>query len=40
MPEYSAKQPARMEPAHPDAILREDFLPALGLTVTQTTHQL
>jgi addiction module HigA family antidote len=40
MPEYSAKQPSEMEPAHPGAILREDVLPALGLTVTETARQL
>ena len=40
MSEYSAKQPPRMEPAHPGAILREDVLPALNLTVTETARQL
>jgi hypothetical protein len=33
MPEYSAKQPPKMEPTHPGAILRLDVLPALNLTV-------
>jgi len=40
MPEYSAKQPLRMEPVHPGAILREDVLPALNLTVAETARQL
>src|SRR5215210_2145206 len=40
MPEYSAKQPPGMEPAHPGAILREDVLPALNLTVAETARQL
>src|SRR5436309_13423392 len=40
MPEYSAKQPLRMEPVHPGAILREDVLPALNLTVTEAARQL
>jgi addiction module HigA family antidote len=29
-----------MEPAHPGGILREDVLPALGLTVTEAARQL
>jgi addiction module HigA family antidote len=40
MPEYSAKQPPQMEPVHPGAILREDVLPALNLTVTEAARQL
>ena len=40
MPEYSAKQPPEMAPAHPGAILREDVLPALNLTVAETAQQL
>lgn len=40
MPEYSAKQPPEMEPAHPGAILRGDVLPALNLTVAETARQL
>lgn len=40
MSEYSAKQPPEMEPAHPGAILREDVLPALNLTVAETARQL
>ena len=40
MPEYSAKQPPKMEPTHPGVILREDVLPALKLTVAETARQL
>lgn len=40
MPEYSAKHPPKMEPVHPGAILREDVLPALNLTVTEAARQL
>ena len=40
MPEYSAKQPPEMEPVHPGAILREEVLPALGLTVAEAARQL
>jgi addiction module HigA family antidote len=40
MPEYSAKQPPAMEPVHPGAILREDVLPALNLTVAEAARQL
>ena len=40
MPEYAAKQPPKMEPVHPGAILREDVLPALHLTVSEAARQL
>lgn len=40
MPEYQAKHPSGMEPSHPGAILREDVLPALGLSVAETARQL
>jgi addiction module HigA family antidote len=40
MPEYSAKQPSKMGPAHPGASLRLDVLPALNLTVAETARQL
>jgi antitoxin HigA-1 len=40
MPEYPARRPSRMEPAHPGAILRDDVLPALGVTVTEAARQL
>jgi len=39
MPEYSAEQPPKMEPTHPGAILREDVLPALNLTIAETARQ-
>jgi addiction module HigA family antidote len=37
---YAAKQSPKMEPVHPGAILREDVLPALNLTVAETARQL
>ena len=40
MPEYFAKQPPGMEPAHPGELLREEVLPALNLTVTEAARQL
>ena len=40
MPEYPAQHQPEMEPAHPGAILREDVLPALELTVTEAARQL
>jgi addiction module HigA family antidote len=40
MPEYRAKHPSEMEPAHPGEILREDVLPTLGLTVSEAARQL
>lgn len=40
MPEFSAKHPSAMEPAHPGSILREDVLPALGVTVAEAARQL
>ena len=40
MPEYAAKHPPQMEPAHPGEILREDILPALNLPVAEAARQL
>lgn len=40
MAEIPAVQPPRMEPSHPGAILREDVLPALGLSVSEAARQL
>ncbi len=40
MSEHVAKHPSKMEPTHPGAILREDALPALGLTVTEAARKL
>lgn len=40
MPEYAAKHPPEMEPAHPGEILREDVLPTLQLTVAEAARHL
>jgi addiction module HigA family antidote len=40
MPDYTAKHPPGLEPAHPGEILREDVLPALGLSVAEAARQL
>jgi len=40
MREYPAKRPPGIEPAHPGEILREDVLPALGLSVSEAARQL
>lgn len=40
MPTYPAKHPPAMEPAHPGVLLRDDVLPALGLTVAEAARQL
>lgn len=40
MPEYMAKHPPEMEPAHPGKILREDVLLALNLNVSEAARQL
>lgn len=40
MPEYPANRPSEMEPAHPGAILRNDVLPALELSVAAAATQL
>lgn len=40
MSEYPASRPSAMEPAHPGSILREDVLPALGLSVAEAARQL
>lgn len=34
------KRPARMRPAHPGAVLRDDVLPALGVSVTAAAREL
>ncbi len=39
MTEYIAKRPRRA-PTHPGAILREDVLPALGISVTEMAKHL
>jgi len=38
--EIPAIQPPGMVPSHPGAILREDVLPALGLSVSEAARQL
>lgn len=38
--EYPVKRPARMRPAHPGAVLRDDVLPALGVSVTAAAREL
>lgn len=40
MPEYQASHRPEMKPSHPGAILREDVLPALGLSVAEAARQL
>lgn len=40
MIEYSVKRPLRRPPTHPGAILRQDVLPALGLSVTEAARRL
>jgi antitoxin HigA-1 len=37
--EFSARRPKRA-PTHPGAILREDVLPALNMSVTEAAHRL
>ncbi|MEO6966861.1 MAG: HigA family addiction module antitoxin [Rhodanobacteraceae bacterium] len=40
MAEYTAKRHPNRPPTHPGAILREDVLPALGMSVTETARRL
>lgn len=40
MAEYPVRRPLKRAPTHPGAILREDTLPALGLSVTEAARQL
>ena len=40
MREYSVKRPLRRPPIHPGEILREDVLPALGLSVSEAARRL
>lgn len=40
MAEYPAKRAAKMRPTHPGAILREEVLPELGLSVAEAARQL
>lgn len=40
MGEHSIKRPLERPPIHPGEILREDMLPALGLSVSETAQRL
>ena len=40
MPNYPAKHPPGMEPAHPGDILREGVFPSLELTISEAARQL
>ena len=40
MSEYSIKRPLERPPVHPGEILREDVLPALGLSVSEAARRL
>jgi addiction module HigA family antidote len=40
MGEYSVKRPLQRPPVHPGEVLREDVLPSLGLSVSETARRL
>ena len=40
MAEYYIKRPLKRPPIHPGEILREDVLPALGISVSETARKL
>lgn len=40
MTDYTASENPQMMPVHPGAVLREDILPILGLSVTQAAREL
>ena len=40
MTEYSIKRPLKRQPLHPGEILREDVLPALGLSISDMARRL
>ncbi len=40
MEEYSVKRPLKRPPIHPGEILREEVLPALGLSVSEAARRL
>ena len=40
MLEYSVKRPLKRPPIHPGEILREDVLPALGLSISEAARRL
>ena len=40
MVEYSVKRPLKRPPVHPGEIMREDILPALGLSVSEAARRM
>src|SRR4030042_6565313 len=40
MAEYSVKRPLNRPPVHPGEIMREDVLPALGLSVSEAARRM
>ena len=40
MAEYQVKRPVLRKPVHPGEIMREDVLPAIGLSVSETARRL
>ena len=40
MVEYNVKRPLKRQPIHPGEILREDVLPALGISVSEAARRL
>ncbi len=40
MGEYSVKRPLRRPPIHPGELMREDVLPALGLSVSEAARRI
>ncbi|MCY3729473.1 MAG: HigA family addiction module antitoxin [Nitrospira sp.] len=40
MIEYRVKRPLQRPPIHPGEVLREDVLPALGLSISETARRL
>ena len=40
MTEYTVKRPLKRSPIHPGEIIREDVLPALGLSISEAARRL
>ena len=40
MVEYNVKRPLKRQPIHPGEVLREDVLPALGISVSEAARRL
>ena len=40
MAEYQVTRPLRRKPVHPGEIMREDVLPTIGLSVSETARRL